>query len=131
MTERRRLLAVAAAAGVLALDLAHEALTPTPYHHPRSLGELLLIGVLALAVLTAVPRAPSLALSLAGGIAAGGALGNLASALVWRAGIPDPIVQGMYAFNLADVALVLGDGALLTTALVLVWDRRQRLREPV
>ena len=131
MVARRRLLAVAVAAGVLALDLAHEALTPTPYHHPRSLGELLLIGALAAAVLVAVPRAPSPALALAGGIAAGGALGNLASALVWRAGIPDPLVYGTYAFNLADVAVVLGDGALLTTAIVLAWDRRHRLREPV
>jgi lipoprotein signal peptidase len=131
MVARRRLLAVAVAAGVLALDLAHEALTATPYHHPRSLGELLLIGALAAAVLVAVPRAPSPALALAGGIAAGGALGNLAAALVWRAGIPDPLVYGTYAFNLADVAVVLGDGALLTTAIVLAWDRRQRLREPV
>ena len=131
MVARRRLLAVAAATGVLALDLAHEALTATPYHHPRSLGELLLIGALAAAVLVAVPRAPSPALALAGGIAAGGALGNLAAALVWRAGIPDPLVYGTYAFNLADVAVVLGDGALLTTAIVLAWDRRQRLREPV
>ena len=131
MTARRRLLAVVAAAGVVALDLVHEALTPTAFHHPRSAAELLLIAALAVAVLAAVPRAPSLALSLAGVIAAGGALGNLAAALVWRSGIPDPIVHGTYAFNLADVALVLGDAALLTTALVLAWDQRQRLREPV
>jgi lipoprotein signal peptidase len=131
LAARRRLFAIAAAAGVLALDLTHEALTPTPFHHPRAPAELLLIAVLGLAVLVAVPRAPSLALSLAGGIATGGAFGNLASALVWRAGIPDPIVRGTYAFNLADVALVLGDAALLTTALVIAWDHRQRLREPV
>ena len=131
MIARRRLLAVAVAASVLVIDLTHEALTRTPFHHPRAPAALLLIAVLALAVLAAVPRAPSFALSAAGGIAAGGALGNLASALVWRAGIPDPLVHGGYAFNLADVALVLGDAALLTTALVVAWDHRQRLREPV
>ncbi|HVP75671.1 MAG TPA: signal peptidase II [Gaiellaceae bacterium] len=131
MTARRRLLAVAAAVGVLAVDLAHEALTPTPFHHPRAPAALLLIAVLAVAVLATVPRAPSLVLSLAGGIAAGGALGNLASALVWRAGIPDPLVHGAYAFNLADVALVAGDATLLTTALVVAWDHRRRLREPI
>jgi lipoprotein signal peptidase len=131
MTARRRLLAIAAAAGVVVVDLAHEALTPTSFHHPRAPAALLLIAVLALAVLAAAPRAPSLALSLAGGVAAGGALGNLASALVWRAGVPDPLVNGAYAFNLADVAFVLGDAALLTTALVVAWDHRQRLREPV
>ena len=131
MIARRRLFAAAVAASVLIIDLTHEALAPTPFHHPRAPAALLLIAVLALAVLAAVPRAPSLALSVAGGVAAGGALGNLASALVWRAGIPDPLVHGGYAFNLADVALVLGDAALLTTALVVAWDHRQRLREPV
>ncbi len=129
---RGRLLAAAVTAlGVLALDLTEEALTPTPFHHPRAPEALLLMGVLALAVLAAVPRAPCLALSLAGGVAAGGALGNVVSALAWRAGVPDPLVHGRYAFNLADVALVLGDAALLTTALVVAWDQRRRLRLPV
>ena len=127
----RLLAAVVTALGVLVLDLTEEALTPTPFHHPRAAAALLLMGGLAIAVLAAVPRAPSLALSLAGGVAAGGALGNVVSALAWRAGIPDPLVGGGYAFNLADVALVLGDGALLTAALVVAWDQRRRLRVSV
>ena len=46
------------------------------------------------------------------------------TATVVRARRPTSVKAG-------DVALVLGDAALLTTALVLAWDQRQRLREPV
>lgn len=128
---RRRRLAVVAALGVLALDLAHEALVPTSFHHPRTALALLLMAVLAAAVLVLVPLVPSRTLALAAGVAAGGALGNLVSALAWTEGVPDPLVHGGYAFNLADVAVVLGDAALLTTALVVAWDNRRRLHEPV
>lgn len=130
MTVRRHVAAAGAALVVLTLDLMHEALTPTPFHHPREPGALALMAVLALAVLVVVPRVPSLALSVAGGVAAGGALGNLVSALVWRAGIPDPIVRGPYAFNLADVAVFAGTAGLLGLALVFAWDNRHRLRAP-
>jgi lipoprotein signal peptidase len=129
--DARRRLAFAAASGVLALDLGDELLAPTSFHHPRSAGALALTAVLAVGVLWAVPRVPSRALALAGGVAAGGALGNLVSGLLWSGGIPDPILRGGYAFNVADVAVVLGDAALLTTALVVAWDHRHRLRTPV
>jgi Signal peptidase (SPase) II len=128
---RRRVTATAVAVVVLGVDLAHEALTtPTPYHHPRPPGDLALMAVLALAVLLVVPRVPSDALSLAAGVAAGGALGNLVSALAWPAGIPDPIVAGAYAFNLADVAVLVGAAALLGLALVFAWGNRRSLRAP-
>jgi len=127
----RRRVAFAAASGVLALDLGDEMLVPTSFHHPRSAAALALTAVLAFGVLWAVPRVPSRVLALAGGVAAGGALGNLVSGLLWSGGVPDPIVHGGYAFNVADVAVVLGDAALLTTALVVAWDHRHRLRAPV
>jgi len=88
------------------------------------------MAVLAVAVLVAVPRVPSLALSLAGGVAAGGALGNLVSALAWRSGIPDPIVRGAYAFNPADAAVLIGAAGLVGLTLVFAWDNRHRLRAP-
>ena len=127
----RRLLAAAAALVVLALDLAQEMLTPTSFHHARSPQALALTAVLALAVLWTVSHAPSRTLIVAGGVAAGGAFGNVVSGLVWRSGVPDPIVRGGYAFNLADVAVVLGDAALLTSAIVVAWANRDRLRSPV
>jgi lipoprotein signal peptidase len=130
MTVRRRVAATGAALVVVALDLTHEVLTPTPFHHPREPGALALMAVLALAVLMVVPRVPSLALAVVGGVAAGGALGNLVSAVVWPAGIPDPIVRGAYAFNLADVAVLVGTAGLLGLALVFAWDNRHRLRAP-
>jgi lipoprotein signal peptidase len=128
---RRRRLAVGAALIVLALDLVQLALSPTQFHHVRSAAWIVLTGTLAAAILALAPRVPSPALALAGGVAAGGALGNLVSALVWSAGVPDPIVVGAYALNLADVAVVVGVCAMVTAALVTAWTNRGSLREPV
>jgi lipoprotein signal peptidase len=128
---RRRQLAVGAALLVLVGDLMHLALTPTGFHHARSTPSLVLTGALAAATLLVAPRAPSRTLAVAGGVAAGGALGNLVSALIWSAGVPDPLVVGVYAFNLADVAVVVGVCAMVTAALATIWVNRGRLREPV
>jgi len=130
-TRSRRLLAAAAALAVAAIVLAQEAATPSPYHHPRSLGALALMATLAALVLTVVPRIRSTAAALGGGVAAGGAIAILVSGLVWQAGVPDPLVGGDYAFNLADVAVVLGDATLLVAAVVHGWDNRHALRRPV
>jgi lipoprotein signal peptidase len=68
-----------------------------------------------------VPRVPSRALAVAGGVAAGGAFGNLVSALAWRAGVPNPIVAGDLAFNVADLCAVTGAiGLVLGCALFAV-----------
>jgi lipoprotein signal peptidase len=128
---RRRQLALGAALVVLGIDLIQLALTPTEFHHERSASRLVLTGALVVAILFVAPRAPSRALALAGGVAAGGALGNLVSALIWSAGVPDPLVVGIYAFNLADVAVVVGVCAMVTAALATIWANRGRLREPV
>ena len=130
MAARRRFAATAALV-VLALDLIEKGLEPTPFHHARSAPALALTAGLALTVLWVAPRAPSVFLAVTGGVAAGGALGNLVSALVWRAGVPDPLVHSGYAFNLADVAVVLGDAGLLTAAVAIGWAQRHRLRAPV
>jgi lipoprotein signal peptidase len=130
MAQRRRL-AVGAALVVLAIDLVHLALEPTPYHHERSPLWLVLTFALAAMLLAVGPYAPSRAVAITGGIAAGGALGNAVSALAWSAGVPDPLVYGPYAFNLADVAVVVGVCSLVTAALATIWANRSRLREPV
>jgi hypothetical protein len=71
----------------------------------------LAVGTLALAVV------PSRFAAVAAGVVAGGVLGNLLSA--WRHGgrVPNPLVAGTLAFNLADVFVLVG-AVLQTVALV-------------
>jgi len=130
-TRVRRLVAAAAAVGVLATDLAHEALEPTPYHHVRSPGALVAMVALATLVLAVVPRVASRAATVGAGVAAGGALGMAVSGLVWSSGVPDPLVGGGYAFNLGDVAIVLGDVLLLVAVAGHAWDNRRALHRAV
>jgi lipoprotein signal peptidase len=95
-----------------------------------------LIYVFGAAVATALiwlaPRARSLPLALGAGIAAGGALATDVCGLAWRAaGVPNPLVHGGLAFNLADVAIGLGVAVVVAAALAEIWRRRGHLREPV
>ena len=125
------MVASAAAVVVLAIVVVQEALTPAPYHHARSVGALAVMAVLAALVLVVVPRVRSMSVAVGGGVAAGGALAMFVSGLVWHAGVPDPLVGGDYAFNLADVALVVGDVTLLVAAVAHAWDNRHGLHQPV
>jgi lipoprotein signal peptidase len=128
---RRRRIAVAAALVVLAADLVDSAATRTAYFHPRPLWLLAGGSAAAAAVLLLAPRVPSLALSLGAGTTTGGALGTFIAALVWSRGVPDPLVRGSIAFNLADVAIAVGDAILLASALLVAWRRRHLLRQPI
>ena len=130
-TRSRRIVAAAAAMAVLVAVLAHEALRPTPFHHARSAGALVLMAVLAVLVLGLVPRVPSASAALGAGLAAGGALAMLVSGLVWQQGVPDPLVGGGYAFNLADIAIAVGDALLLAAVLVHAWNNRDSLRQTI
>jgi lipoprotein signal peptidase len=118
------------ALALTAVDLAQKASAPV-YGHPR--GPLFVAGaaVLALAVAALVPRVPSTPLSVAGGVAIAGALGNLVSALAWRDGVPNPIVVGDVAFNVADVCAVVGAAALVVGAAAFALTHPALLREPV
>lgn len=126
----RRSTAVTVALAVLAAVIIHDALAPTPFHHHRSLATLFIAGLLATALLALAPRIRSSGVVLGAGIAAGGALATFVSGLAWG-GVPDPLVQGGIAFNLADVAIAFGDALLLVAALLYAWTNRARLREPV
>jgi lipoprotein signal peptidase len=126
----RRSAAVAVAFAVLAAVVIHDALAPTRFHHHRSLATLLVAGLLAIALLTLAPRIRSSGVVLGAGVAAGGALGTFVSGLAWG-GVPDPLVGGGIAFNLADVAIAVGDGLLIAGALLYAWTNRARLREHV
>jgi lipoprotein signal peptidase len=126
----RRSTAVTVALAVLAVVLIHDASAPTRFHHHRSLVTLLGAGLLASALLAVAPRIRSFGVVLGAGIAAGGALGTFVSGLAWG-GVPDPLVQGGIAFNLADLAIAFGDALLLVAVLLHAWTNRSRLREPV
>jgi hypothetical protein len=130
-TRLRRLLAAAAAVVVLTVDVAHELSTPTQFHHVRSPGALVAMAALAALVLVFVPRVASRTAALGAGVAAGGALGMVVSGLAWSNGVPDPFVGGGYAFNLGDIAIVLGDVLLLAAVAVHAWDNRGVLHRAV
>jgi lipoprotein signal peptidase len=128
---RRQRLALAAALFVFAADLVDSAAARTTYFHPRPLWLLAGGAAAAAAMLVLAPRIPSLTLSLGVGTAAGGTLGTLVAALVWSRGVPDPLVRGSVAFNLADVAIATGVAVLLASALAVAWQRRHELRQPI
>ena len=127
----RRRIAAAAALAVLAATLVHDAVASSRVSHPRSLVVLIAAGALAAALLALAPRVRSPAVALGAGVAAGGALATLVSGLAFPDGVPNPLVGGGVAFNLADVAIAVGDALLVSGALAHAWTNRARLREPV
>jgi lipoprotein signal peptidase len=127
----RRRIAVAAALVVLAADLGDSAAARTVYFHPRPLWLLAGGAAAAAALLLLAPRVPSLGLSVGAGIAAGGAAGTLVAALVWSRGVPDPLVGGSVAFNVADVAIAIGIALLVASAVLVGWRERGALRQPI
>jgi hypothetical protein len=123
--------ALAAALAVVVATLLDDALAPSRLSHERSPLTLLGAGLLAAALLVLVPRARSLAMSLGAGIAAGGAAATLIAGVAWRDGVPNPLVRGGIAFNVADLAIGGGDALLIGTALFHAWRQRDRLFEPI
>jgi lipoprotein signal peptidase len=131
---RRRVAAAVIALPVAAVDLAYKAASPSAFRHDRWAGSALLMVLVAVALVLVATRLPSAVAAVGAGAAAGGALGNAVSLIVWS-GVPDPLVvrgsAGGVAFNLADVFAVAGDAVLLASAAVYAVRNRTRLREPV
>jgi lipoprotein signal peptidase len=133
----RSALALAAVAVFVAgADLVHKTVSTADGRavplHERSAGYALVLAA-ALAWAAALLAARSPLLAAAGGVVAGGALGNVLSLALW-AGVPDPLVaDGLgVAFNLADVAALAGGAVLVPLAvLALAVRRRADLRRPV
>ena len=123
--------ALAAAVAVVAATLLDDLLAPSRLSHERSPVTLAGAGLLAAALLLLAPRARSLGMALGAGIAAGGAASTLVAGLAWRDGVPNPLVRGGIAFNVADVAIGGGDALLLGAAFFHAWRHRDRLFEPV
>jgi hypothetical protein len=122
----RRLLVVAfVAGGLAAADLVVNALVPTDAwdFHQRSLAWSV-VALVLLGALGAVALLPSLVVSFAAGVAAGGVAGNIVSARLHDGRVPNPLVVGPVAFNLADV-LVVCAAPILTVALARVAIRHR------
>jgi len=128
----RRLTAAATAAVFGAVDLLEKATAHDPLRHTRSLGAFVVMAAVAAGLLWLVPLVPWTPVALGAGVAAGGALGNLVSMLVWSGAVPDPlVVPGRIAFNLADVFVLLGDALLLSAVAVYTVRHRAHLRLPL
>jgi lipoprotein signal peptidase len=127
--DRRRLL-VGVGMVLAAADLAQKASAPV-YGHPRGLGYAVVAATLTLFLVLFVPRVPSRVLAVAGGVAAAGAFGNCVSALAWRGGVPNPIVVGELAFNIADLCAVSGALALVVGCALFALRNPALLRQPI
>ena len=131
-------LLLGAAAVVATVDLAHKALAISEQGgavpaHDRSAHYVAGLAAVTLAWTGAIALVRSPGIALTGGLVLGGAIGNLASFALWPSlpGVPDPIIRGGIAFNLADVSAVLGLALLVPAILVFAVRNRDRLFEPM
>ena len=130
---------VAATAGaVAALDLVQKAFSISERGgavlvHSRPAPYIAGLAAAALAWAVALARVRSASIAIAGGVVLGGAIGNLASIALWPslAGVPDPLVAGGVAFNVADVAVAAGLVLLLPATALFGLRNRERLFDPV
>ena len=127
-------LAIASTLALAAVDLAVKAAFPTKgwdFHQRSQAWSLLSVVLLAVVIVLAV--LPSRLVAAAAGVVAGGVLGNVVSAHRHGGRVPNPIVVGSLALNLADVFVLVGV-PVLVVALVRVSirnrDRIDRLIPP-
>jgi hypothetical protein len=122
---------------VAAVDLTYKAIalngSEPVIGHVRPVGYIAAGATAATIWAIAIVLSRSVPIALAGGIAVGGAAANLTSLALWPsfAGVPDPIIAGRIAFNVADVAVAVGLVLVVATTIVFAVRNRSRLREPV
>jgi lipoprotein signal peptidase len=135
----RRFAVLLLAAGVVAgLDLTHKAIAVSErdgavFAHPRSGLYVLVVAAASAAWVGAILLTGSLSIALSGGVLAGGAAGNVLSLALWPsvAGVPNPLIAGGVAFNVADLAVAAGVVLVIATTAAFAARNRERLREPV
>jgi len=118
---------LAPALTLAAVDLAVKALLATKDwdFHPRSHAWSVL-AVVVLAVLLVFAVLPSRLVAVAAGVVAGGVLGNVLSAHEHGGRVPNPLVVGPVASNLADVFVLVG-APVLVVALARVSIRHREV----
>ena len=119
-----------AAAVVMASDLLHKASAGPVFVHERSTLYAIGIGLACTAWAAAVMLLRSPSIALAAGLLVGGAAGNVVSLALWP-GVPNPLVVGEIAFNVADLGVALGLALLLPAMALFAVRNRARLFEPV
>lgn len=111
--------------------MADDLVQPSMLSHARGSVTYMFALVVAATLLALTPRVGSRAVSAGGGLAAGGALATVVCGLAWRGGVPNPLVHGDVAFNVADLSIGVGVALLIGGALVHAWTNRRRLFEPL
>ena len=125
------MLLVSVAVATAAVDLAVKGVVPAELYHERS-GLYVLFAACALPWAAALVATGSRLVSAAGGVLVGGAIANVLSLALWPAGVPDPLVLGVVAFNPADVFALAGGLVLVPLAVAIFAVRnRHRLRQRV
>jgi hypothetical protein len=102
-------LVLAPALTLAAIDLGVKAAFPTSrwdFHQRSHAWSVLTVSLLVVVLLLAV--LPSRLVAVASGVVAGGVLGNVVSAHQHGGRVPNPIVVGAIALNLADVFVLAG-----------------------
>ncbi|MGH2922292.1 MAG: hypothetical protein ACRDKU_09525 [Gaiellaceae bacterium] len=121
---------VGAAGTVAAIDLVHKASFGPVFVHERSALYAAGIALACLVWAAAVVLLGSPSVALAAGLVVGGAAGNVISLALWP-GVPNPLVAGGLAFNVADLSVGLGLMLLLPAGLVFAVRNRGRLFDPI
>jgi lipoprotein signal peptidase len=123
---------------VAGFDLAHKAMAiagsgGAMLTHERPLAYVAVVSAVAGLWAGAIVLTRSISIALAGGVLAGGAVGNVVSLALWPSvpGVPNPLLAGDFAFNLGDLAVAAGVVLLLVAATLFAARNRERLREPV
>jgi lipoprotein signal peptidase len=102
-------LALVPAFALAAIDLGVKVAFPTSrwdFHQRSHAWSILAVALLAVVLLLAL--LPSRLVAVAAGIVAGGVLGNVVSAHRHGGRVPNPIVIGAVALNLADTFVLVG-----------------------
>jgi lipoprotein signal peptidase len=132
---QRRVVMLGIAIALAGVDLLDKALTHAAHQHARSPFVVVLTTFVVIGLVATVPRIASRAALMGVAIAVGGALGNLAAAVFWTSGVPDPLVLAGHslgiAFNLADVFIFVGDATMISAVLVYALRNRAVLRTSV
>jgi lipoprotein signal peptidase len=119
------------ALAVVAATVIDDVLQRSVLSHERSPALYAGAALLAAALLLLAPRVGSLAVTLGAGLAAGGAVATIVCGLAWHGGVPNPLLAGEIAFNIADIAIGAGVALLIGGALLQTWLQRDRLFEPL
>jgi hypothetical protein len=125
----------ASAAATAAAALGHTALAFSTVDaavpvHERSAFYVLATAAVTLLWAGAIVFTRSTSIAAAGGVLTGGVAANLAALAIWD-GVPNPLLAGDLAFNVADVAVAIGLLLVLATTVGFAARNRARLHERV